>query len=246
MCFSIRQSWCTELWWQNTWESDSWSSRHPEPSTTKNSSSSRAEKWALTSMRTECKKCHKMRQTPDSANHLESSWTGSESTFMRKMLKFIQKWPWADAWACIQNRLRKRVHFHNEKVWNSSKSLWHRPASRGVVVDWLYYSKRIIVDEGADLSEFFRWFSSVKCVFLLHAQWTLPLFLCKTVTSQNGLLIFLGKETQSETNSWKSSRILRVNPNFFIFLSFLNHFSPLFFFFFSFIFHFFHFFDFSF
>ena len=38
--------------------------RHPEPWTTKNSSSSRAEKRALTSMRTECEKCRKMRQKP--------------------------------------------------------------------------------------------------------------------------------------------------------------------------------------
>ena len=43
--------------------------RHPEPSTTKNSSSSRAEKWALTSMRTECEKCGKMRQK----NHHQTS-----------------------------------------------------------------------------------------------------------------------------------------------------------------------------
>ena len=35
---------------------------HPEPSTTKNSSSSRAEKWALTSSWTEFEKCGKMRQ----------------------------------------------------------------------------------------------------------------------------------------------------------------------------------------
>ena len=73
---------------------------------------------------------------------------------------------------------------------------------------------------------------------------------------QNGLLVFLGKETHSETKSWKSSRIsyeesynnngkpwkssriLSVNPKFFIFfLSFFHFFS---FFFFS-IFHFFHF-----
>ena len=59
------------------------------------------------------------------------------------------------------------------------------------------------------------------------------------MTPQNGLLIFLRKETHSETKPWKSSRIstkksynnnngkpkklsmiLRVNPNFFIFLSF--------------------------
>ena len=81
------------------------------------------------------------------------------------------------------------------------------------------------------------------------------------MTSQNGLLIFLWKETHSETKSWKSSvivtkknnnngkpwktsRILRVKPNFFIFLSFFIiflHFSI--FFIFSFLFeHFFFFF----
>ena len=44
------------------------------PSTTKNSASSRAEKWALTSMRAECGNLpKKMRQKPDSAHHLESS-----------------------------------------------------------------------------------------------------------------------------------------------------------------------------
>ena len=77
------------------------------------------------------------------------------------------------------------------------------------------------------------------------------------MTSQNGLLIFLGKETHSETKSckssrifneksynnngkpWKSSRILRVNPMFSFFF-FFNHFSPFFLFF-----SFFHFFIFS-
>ena len=63
------------------------------------------------------------------------------------------------------------------------------------------------------------------------------------MTPQNELLVFLGKETHSETKSWKSSRILRVSPNFFIFLSFFIIFSPflhlsIFSFF---IFHFFHF-----
>ena len=80
-------------------------------------------------------------------------------------------------------------------------------------------------------------------------------FLRKTVTSQNGLLIFLWKETHSDNKimeivedfdetsynnngkPWKSSRILRVNPNFFIFLSFFiissifSHFSHFFIFF---------------
>ena len=75
-------------------------------------------------------------------------------------------------------------------------------------VDWLYYSKRIIIVRWADLSDFFRWFSSVKCVFLFHVQWKLSLFFGKTITPQNGLLIFLWKDTHSETKSSKSSRIL--------------------------------------
>ena len=39
-----------------------------------------------------------------------------------------------------------------------------------VVVEWLYYSKRIIIVTGADLTDFFRRFSSEKCVFLFHVQ----------------------------------------------------------------------------
>ena len=60
------------------------------------------------------------------------------------------------------------------------------------------------------------------------------------------------KETHSETKSWKSSRILSVNPKFFIFLFFFSSFFSFFFHHFSFIFsffhffHFFHFFNFSF
>ena len=71
------------------------------------------------------------------------------------------------------------------------------------------------------------------------------------MTPQNGLLSFLCKETHSETKSWKSSRILRVNPIFhfsFFFIIFL-HFSFFskkkrffsFFHYLSFIFHFFNF-----
>ena len=107
-----------------------------------------------------------------------------------------------------------------------------------VVVEWLYYFKRIIIVRWADLTDFFRRFSSGKGVFLFHIQCKTPLFFGKTVTPQNGLLIFLGKETHSETKiieivedlnkkshnnndkPWKSSRILRLNPNFFIFVSF--------------------------
>ena len=45
-------------------------------------------------------------------------------------------------------------------------------------------------------------------MFLFHVKWKLSLFLRKTITPQNGLLIFLWKETHSETKSWKSSKIL--------------------------------------
>ena len=43
-------------------------------------------------------------------------------------------------------------------------------ATDAIVVEWLYYSKRIIIDKRADLSDFFRRFSSEKCVFLFHVQ----------------------------------------------------------------------------
>ena len=39
-----------------------------------------------------------------------------------------------------------------------------------VVVEWLYYAERIIIVGWADLSDFFRPFSSVKCVFLFYVQ----------------------------------------------------------------------------
>ena len=44
-------------------------------------------------------------------------------------------------------------------------------------------------------------------MLLFHVQWKLSLSSRKTVTSQNWLLIFFGKETHSETKSLKSSRI---------------------------------------
>ena len=88
---------------------------------------------------------------------------------------------------------------------------------------------------------FFRSFS-VKCVFLFHVQWKLSLFLWKTITHQNGLLIFLGKETHSETKSFSSFFTIFFRfffLHFFIcsFFSFF-HFSILFFFNFFIFFHF--------
>ena len=74
----------------------------------------------------------------------------------------------------------------------------------------------------------------------------MSLFFGKTVRPQNGLLIFLQKETHSETKSgkseriskkksfnkngkpWKSSRILRVQAKFPHFFVFFHHFSSFF------------------
>ena len=106
------------------------------------------------------------------------------------------------------------------------------------------------------------------CVFVSRSM-KIATFLRKNGDFQNGLLIFFWKKTHSETKSWKSSRIstkksynnngkpwkssrlLRVRPNFFIFLSFFIIFLHFFVVFSSFFlifpfFHFFHFFMFRF
>ena len=97
---------------------------------------------------------------------------------------------------------------------------------------------RIIIVRWADISDFFSLiFVGKMCVFVSRRM-KMSLFFGKTIASQNGLLIFFGKETHSETKSWKSSRILRVNP-FFIFISFFIiflHFFLFSFFIFSFFF----------
>ena len=59
-----------------------------------------------------------------------------------------------------------------------------------VVVEW-FYSKRMIIDKKADLSDFFRRFSSVKCVFCFTSNESCHFSSEKTVRPQNGLLIFL-------------------------------------------------------
>ena len=100
------------------------------------------------------------------------------------------------------------------------------------------------------------------CVFVSRPM-TIVTFLLKNGEATKWVVDFLGKNTFRNTimeivenfdeksynnnngKPWKSSRILRVNPNFFIFLSFFIiflHFSPFFrFFYFSFSFIFFHF-----
>ena len=88
------------------------------------------------------------------------------------------------------------------------------------------------------------------CIFVSRPM-KIVTFLRKNDYSQNGLLIFLGKETHSETKSWKSSRILTnkvttttVNPAnrllfsfFHFFIFFIFSFCPIFQFSYFFIFH---------
>ena len=88
-----------------------------------------------------------------------------------------------------------------------------------VVVEWLYYSKRIIIVRWADLSDFFSLiFVGKVCVFVSRPM-KIVTFLRKNDYLPKRVVDFLGKETHSETKSWKSSRILKkkvttttVNP----------------------------------
>ena len=74
-------------------------------------------------------------------------------------------------------------------------------------VEWLYYSKRIIIVRGADFSELFSLsFVGKLSVFVSHPTKIVTFLRKNGERPQNGLLIFLGKETHSETKSWKSSR----------------------------------------
>ena len=138
-----------------------------------------------------------------------------------------------------------------------------------------YYSKRIIFVRWADLSDFFRRFSSEKCVFICFTfSMKIVTFLRKNLhySPKRVYWFSFGKETFIfETKSWKSSRILTkkvttINGNFldhfrwgfcvwiqmsFIFFHFLSlsfhfhSFSFIFFHFHSFSFIFFHFLSFS-
>ena len=138
-----------------------------------------------------------------------------------------------------------------------------------VVVEWLYYSKRIIIVRWADLSDFFSFiFVGKMCVFVFRPM-KIVTFLRKNDYTPKRVVDFPRErdtfrnksmeivedfDKKSYNNNgklWKSSRILRVNPIFFIFLSFfiisLLFFSFFFMFLifsFFFIFHFFIFFEF--
>ena len=133
------------------------------------------------------------------------------------------------------------------------------------LVEWLNYSKRIIIGKKADLSEFFSLtFVGKMCVFVSRPM-KIVTFLRKNgdpakrvvdfprerETFRNKIMEIVEDFDENSYNNngkpWKSSRILRVNPNFFIF--FLC--PPFFVIFFVFLknsffpfFHFFHFFSF--
>ena len=136
-----------------------------------------------------------------------------------------------------------------------------------VVVEWLYYSKRIIIVRWADLSDCFVDFRRKMCIFVSRPM-KIVTFLRKkrdpakrvvdfplerdTFRNKTMELVedFDEKSYNNNGKPWKSSGILRVNPIFFIFLSFLIMslhffiFSFYSFFFIFFIFHFFIFFHF--
>ena len=129
-----------------------------------------------------------------------------------------------------------------------------------LLIVWFYYSKRIIIVRWADLSDFFRRFSSEKMCILVSRPMKIVTFLLKNDyppkrvvdfpwerdTFRNNIMEIVEDFDEKSYNNngkpWKSSRILRVNPFFsffFLFSSFFFFFSVFFFFFFHFSFFFF-------
>ena len=119
-----------------------------------------------------------------------------------------------------------------------------------VVVEWLYYySTRIIIVRLVDISDFFVDFRRKNMYFCFtsnengHFSFVkrdpakrVVDFPLERDTFRNKIMEvvtdFDGKSYNNNGKPWKSSRILRVNPNFFIFL-FLNIFLHFFVFFFK-------------
>ena len=66
---------------------------------------------------------------------------------------------------------------------------------------------KIIIVRWADLGDFFSLIFVCKMCDFVSRPMKIDTFLRKNDYTQNGLLIFLGKETHSETKSWKSSMI---------------------------------------
>ena len=74
-----------------------------------------------------------------------------------------------------------------------------------VVVEWLYYSKRIIIDKRADLSEFFSLiFVGKMCVFVSRPM-KIVTFLRKNGETAKRVVHF---PQERDTFRWKSSMIL--------------------------------------
>ena len=114
-----------------------------------------------------------------------------------------------------------------------------------VVVEWSYYSKRIIIDKRADLTDFLSSsFVGKMCIFVSRPMKNVTFirkngdhpkrvvdFPLERDTFRNKIMeIVKDFDEQSYNNNgkpWKSSRILRVKPNFFIFSLFIIflHFS---------------------
>ena len=97
-----------------------------------------------------------------------------------------------------------RQGFDQKRHTQTRGQLW----VKRLVVEWLYYSKRIIIVRWADLSDFFVDFRRKNEYFCFTSNDNCHFSSEKTITSQNGLLIFLWTETHSETKSWKSARLL--------------------------------------
>ena len=127
------------------------------------------------------------------------------------------------------------------------------------IVEWLYYSKRIIIVRWADLSVFFSFiFVGKMCVFVSRPMKIVTILRKNDYSPKRVVDIPLERDTfrnkimeivedfdeKSYNNNgkpWKSSRILRVSP-FFSFFFFFSSFFSFFFFHFFMFFSFFHFF----
>ena len=71
-----------------------------------------------------------------------------------------------DSWDWVGPPAWERACFNSPEWGGGSSPVKTEPLPDCiVVVEWLYYSKRIILLDGLTLAIFFRSFSSVKCVF---------------------------------------------------------------------------------
>ena len=76
------------------------------------------------------------------------------------------------------------------------------------VVEWLYYTKRIIIFKGADLSECFQLIFVCKMSVFVSRPMKIVTFPLENGDLPKLVVDFPRKETHSETKSWKSLRIL--------------------------------------